>query len=110
MGNIPSHTNAFVAGTKARSQEVNTNFTETISFLTDASYDHWANGFINARRMVSNRTITGNQCFMAGYYQIDTGSTLHLGTSTARGVIFQQLDILSNGALRVNSGAALRII
>ena len=113
MGNTPSITNTFTANTKAKSSQVNTNFTNALNFVNDGTYDLFSNSFAARRTSNGNVTLGHNRVYITGYHQIGgdgTNTTYNIATSTARMICFSDLQVVSGSSLIVTPGAEVRVI
>lgn len=109
MGLLASQPSSFVANTKAKASEVNAKFSDVYSVLASATRDIYISTLRFPRLSVANVTMTGSDCFVYAYHQIDSATTYHLATSTARMVFIGELEIKSGGTLQIDSGAEVYI-
>ena len=110
MGTLASQPASFVANTKAKSSEVNAKFSDVYNVLAAGTRDVYLQGLRFPRLSSTNTTITGAECRVYAYLQIDSATTYHLATSTARMVCLGDLEIKSGGTLQIDSGAEVYII
>lgn len=109
MGILASAPASFVANTRARASEVNAKFTEVDNAIRSGSRDLYSTGFRNALNDGNNTTLTGSECFIAGFYEIPTNMTFDIATSTARAVFLGALIGNTNSSFYVASGASAYI-
>jgi hypothetical protein len=107
MGDIPGITNTFVANTKAKSAQVNTNFNDLVSDIGSGTSHLFANGYKNNTLSNGNATIGANQCFNAGFFTVDSNASYLLSSSSSRMSIGGELTI--HGTVDLTSGATLLI-
>ena len=110
MGTLASIPSSFVANTRARSSEVNAKFSDVYNALAAGTYDHYINGLRYRRLSSSSITMTGSDCYLFAYHQIDSSTTYDLATSTARMIILDTLEIKSGGTLHIAPSAKVKII
>src|SRR3990167_10375201 len=110
MGDTPSVTNTFVAGTKAKAVEMNTNFSDLVADIGGGTSDLYANSYINRRTSNGSVSIGANKSFMASYFTIDTTATYLLTDTTSRMAIFGDLNLASGAALYLTSGAEILVL
>ena len=105
MGRYYSTPTSFVAATKARASEVNTNFTEVSNAFRAGTHDVYLNGLILNRLSNGNVSVTANGAYLGAYTTIDTNATYTLTDSTSRMAVLGMLTINAGGFLILTSGA-----
>lgn len=108
MGTFASSPAQFVAGTKAKSAEINAKFTDHYNALRGGTYDLYINGLHNNRTSNGDVDVTGGSCYFNGYFAVDSNVTYKLKTSTSRMVTFGELIVY--GTVDITSGAELLVI
>ncbi len=112
MGNLPTSPASFIPNTRARANEVNAKFAEHSTALKGGDRDIYTNGYRLNRLGVAgvNVTLTGADCIMLAYFNVGTGNTYDLSTSTARLTCIGELEVPATSTLDIAPGAIAVIL